>query len=390
MRLFIFVLLLIYCTAFSKHGPENKKIENRPLVETDLLNDPGIFGSTASAYPQDTVPNSTNIDFEHTLRKMRFDLYYHPKTDIIKDGFRPVGGSLADFAVGWYANRFHIFYIERRLQEGTPFFPGHEVFFGHASTANFFDWEVHNPVLWVRPGTWEEGHVWAPCILKNDNGYLMAYTGLNLEMSQNIGLASSTDMFEWKRWEINPISPLKNARWAAWWPNDICSCRDPHLLRHEGTTYMVLTANTKEGATCIALFSTTDLKTWKDLGPILVGPAKGYEARLWGGHPQGSLESANLSFHEGKWRLIVNCSIRNKGRGTWIWESEQLGGFRFEDARQFWPGAGCIENVMEQGSKTLLAGLDAGRLKFGVVDWSQPKPEAHFVTMEELHSWQVH
>ena len=217
----------------------------------------------------------------------------------------------------------------------------------------------------------------------------MAYTGLNSELSQSIGLASGSDMFEWKRWDSNPIPLLKNSKWAAWWPNDICSCRDPHLLRHGGFVYMIVTANTKEGATCIALFSTTDFRKWKDHGPILIGPSKGYEARLWGGHPQGSLESANLSFREGKWRLIANCSIRDKGRGSWIWESDQLGGFRFEDGRPFWPGAGCIENVLDRGTETLLAGIaDGGQLKFGVVDWSHPKPVAHFVTGEELGGWQ--
>lgn len=391
MRIYLLIALFIVCQAFTLDSPQYSKSVDQPLVLTEGLHDVRSGRLSVQRELTDTVPNGTNIDFEHALKKMRFDLYYHPKIDIIKEGFRPVGGSLADFAVGWYAGRLHVFYIERRLQEGTPFFPGHEVFFGHASTANFFDWEVHNPVLYIRPGTWEDGHVWAPCILKSDNTFIMAYTGLNQELSQDIGLATSSDMVEWKRSERNPISPLKNSRWAAWWPDDICSCRDPNLVRHEGLIYMVLTANTKAGATCIALFSTMDFKTWKDNGPILIGPEKGYEAKLWGGHPQGSLESANLSFREAKWRLIANCAIRNKGRGSWIWESGKLGDFRFEDARSFWPGAGCIESVADRGTQTLLAGLaDGGRLKFGIVDWSSPMPVAHFATDEELKTWKEH
>jgi hypothetical protein len=106
-----------------------------------------------------TAPAGNNIEFEKTLKRMRFDYYRHPPIDILKTGFRPVGGGVADFCTARHAGRDHFFYIERRLQEGTPFFPGHEIYFGHTSTADFFDWEVHDPVLLVRPGTWEEAHV---------------------------------------------------------------------------------------------------------------------------------------------------------------------------------------------------------------------------------------
>lgn len=339
------------------------------------------------AVPGEKEPRTSNIEFEKSLKKMRFEHYGHPKIDIIKDGFRPVGGSLADFAVIRHQDRDHFFYIERRLQEGTPFFPGHEIFFGHASTSDFFDWQVHDPVMLVRPGTWEEGHVWAPFILKDKDEYVMAYTGLNRHLSQDIGLASSADLFEWRRWDSNPISPCKNVEWSAWWPDEICSCRDPHILRHGGRVWMIYTANTKAGASCLAMTSTEDFKRWKDHGPILVGPASGYEAHLWGGHPQGSLESANLSRRCGRWVLLVNASIRDKGRGVWFLNSDRMDHFDLSDARPFWPGAGCIEVVRDHGDRSLLAGVAGGCLKFGEVNWADPHPEANFVTREQLMRW---
>lgn len=173
----------------------------------------------------------TIIDFERNLKKMRFEFYRHPKIDILKDGFRPVGGRLGDFATARHKGRDHFFYIERRLQDGTPFYPGHENYFGHASTADFFNWEVHDPVLLVQENTWEEAHVWAPVILRNRGEFIMAYTGLNRHLCQNIGLASSKDLFRWKRWKSNPISPCKGASWAYWTEDDICSCRDPDLYQ---------------------------------------------------------------------------------------------------------------------------------------------------------------
>ena len=135
--------------------------------------------------PAERPQGGTIIDFERELKRMRFEHYRHPPVDILKKGFRPIGGSLADFATARLAGRDHFFYIERRLQEGTPFFPGHEIYFGHASTADFFNWEVHDPVLMVRPGTWEEAHVWAPFVLPNGDRFIMAYTGLNRHLSQD-------------------------------------------------------------------------------------------------------------------------------------------------------------------------------------------------------------
>jgi hypothetical protein len=217
----------------------------------------------------------------------------------------------------------------------------------------------------------------------------MAYTGLNRHLSQDIGLASSRDLFDWRRWESNPISPCKGKSWAAWWPERISSCRDPHLERHQGRIYLVFTANTRQGAACLAMCSTTDLVDWQDHGPILVGPATGYEPRLQGGHPQGSLESSSLSLRDGRWTLIFHAALRDKGRNNWILQSERMDRFELSEIRPLWPEGGLlIEVVKDRGSRSLLAGVAAGCLKFGQVDWADPKPTARFVTREELQWWQ--
>ena len=115
---------------------------------------------------------SSIIDFERNLKRMRADFYGHPKIDILNEGFRPVGGKVADFATARHNRRDHFFYIERRLQEGTPFYPGHEIYFGHASTPDFFEWEVHDPVMVVRENSWEAAHVWAPVIIKERGEFI--------------------------------------------------------------------------------------------------------------------------------------------------------------------------------------------------------------------------
>lgn len=334
-----------------------------------------------------TVPGN-NIEFEKTLFEMREHHYRHRRVDIVKTGFRPVGGSVADFAVAELDGRLHFFYIERRLAEGTPFYPGHEIFFGHASTADFVNWEVHDPVLLIRPGTWEEAHVWAPCIVRRGEEFLMAYTGLNRHVSQDIGLASSKDLFDWRRWDSNPLSPCKDKAWAFWREQQISSCRDPSLCEYDGRYWMIFTANTREGASCIAMASTRDFAKWEDHGPICVGPAGGYEPRLEGGHPQGSLESANLLWRGGRWFLTVKAKVRGQQASNWVIESETNRTFDFGKRREFWPGAGGVEVVREKGSRTLLATFAGGCIRFGLVDWSVEKPTARFIAGEnELAEW---
>ncbi len=338
--------------------------------------------------PPGPTDGTTIMDFERKLKRMRFEHYRHPPVDILKEGFRPVGGKIADFATARQGGRDHFFYIERRLQEGTPFYPGHEIYFGHASTADFFAWEVHDPVMLVRPGTWEEAHVWAPCILAEKAQFIMAYTGLNRHLSQDIGLASSRDLFEWKRWPGNPLSPCRNAPWAAWWDDDIASCRDPHLLRHDGRVWMVYTANTREGAACLALASSRDFKRWKDHGPIITGPTAGYEPSLTGGHLQGSFESANLSFREGRWLLLTKAPIRNAAVRTWAAVSERPDKFDLEQMWPFWKDAIGVEVVRNQGTRSLVAGMVGGYLRFAEVDWAETRPSAREIKdRETLRGW---
>lgn len=327
-----------------------------------------------------------SIEFETELFRLREQHYRRRRVDPIQEGFRPVGGKLADFAIVRHAGRYHIFAIERRLREGTPFYPGHETFFCHASTENFGDWEVHDPVLWVRPGTWEGAHVWAPSILPRNGEFVMAYTGVNRVCSQNIGLAWSNDLFDWRRDPANPITPTRGCDWAFWRADGPSSCRDPNLLLHEGRVYMTYTVNTKEGASCIALTSTTDFRHWRDHGPILVGPAHGYECRLEGGHPQGQLESANLVFRHGRWLLLVKEARRGSRIRNWIYASDRPGPFDYRSGREFWPGGSAVEIVKEKGSRALLACM--GTIRLGEVNWADERPQARFLkTRAELDEW---
>ncbi len=336
-----------------------------------------------------------SIEFETELARQRLELYRHPAVDIIQEGYRPISGQVADFTVVRGSGRYHFFYIERRLAEATPFFPGNEIYFGHASTANWVDWEVHDPVMLIRPGTWEGAHVWAPFVLRYGDRFLMAYTGVNAALSQDIGLAESADLFEWRRLEGSPLSPARDRAWSFWRADGVASCRDPHLFEHAGRLWMTYTGNTRAGASCIALCSTTDLRNWEDHGPILVGPDSGYEveqgisrAHLFGkGRPQGQLESSCLLFRAGRWFLFVQAQLRGSEVRNWVFESQRMDAFELSAGREFWPGAYTVEWVRDAGSRSLLA--STGPIRLGWVDWSPERPMARFLsTPAELQEWQ--
>lgn len=328
------------------------------------------------------------IEFEERLARWRLDAYRHRTVDPATGGFRPLSGSVADFTAIEKAGCFHFFYIERRLTEATPFYPGNEIYFGHASSADFAAWEVHDPVLLVRPGTWEGAHVWAPFVIPWKGRYLMAYTGLNDRLSQDIGLAFSDDLFRWERWEANPVSPCRDRPWSFWRTDGIASCRDPHLLEHDGKLLMTYTANTRDGRSCIALAESADGLRWDDRGPILLGPRDGYEPRLEGNHPQGSLESSNLFRREGSWRLVFNAAVRDCAARHWIVEAPSLDRFDFEARREFWSEGGCIERLASRGSLDLLAGVSFGVVRIGTVDWSREPARAVTIgSADELEPW---
>jgi predicted GH43/DUF377 family glycosyl hydrolase len=330
-----------------------------------------------------------SIEFEKKLFDLRRDYYRH-RSVTLEEGFRPVSGKLGDFCVVPHDHAYHIFAIERRLEEDTPFFPGNEVFFCHASTENFKDWQVHEPVMLIRPGTWEGAHVWAPFVIHWKDRFIMAYTGVNEFGSQDIGIAFSNDLFNWERSPGNPISPAADNSWSSWRPDVISSCRDPHLLLEGDRLYMTYTANTVQGASCVAMTSTDDLLNWTDHGPILVGARDGFEAALFVPHVQGQMESSNLVRKQGRWYLFV-AEKRAEGKGrNWIYESDRMDAFEYSQGRPFWENAQkphTVEIVKDRGTKSLLAGVSK-TIRIGVVDWSKrPMTGRLIVDDEELEEW---
>lgn len=184
--------------------------------------------------------------------------------------FSREGEYLKDYYVFKDDDTFHLFYNVGNAGESQQWFEaGNEKAFGHATSKDFKTWKHHPRILDVVPGTWEGMVVSAPSIIKHEGMYYMFYTGFDDRVpgKQTIGLATSKDLFNWRRHEGNPV--YEAPPWAAHRGDGWVDCRDSHVIQY-GDGFLLFTMVSKgEGKGAIALAESKNLIDWQDLGPAV-------------------------------------------------------------------------------------------------------------------------
>jgi beta-fructofuranosidase len=98
---------------------------------------------------------------------------------------------------------------------------------GHTWTTDFNSWSAPDTAaLSVRPGKFDELHVWAPSIVQRGPTFWMFYTGVRNEgghRHQRIGVATSTDLVTWTAGDSIALS-APQISWAS---------KDPAAYSHE-------------------------------------------------------------------------------------------------------------------------------------------------------------
>lgn len=205
--------------------------------------------------------------------------------DPLRDGFVPKGSDVRDFSIicGEADGLHHVFYIDVRHGKSSRR-PDNMHYIGHATTRDLVTWEVLEPALFIAPGTWEGAHVFAPHVVRIEPAprldrlvggparYAMFYVGQPSSLSQSLGMALSTDLTRWVRYEGNPILHPGNFDWAYWSRSTLANCRDPHVMTLGATHYLYYTALRADADACIAAARSTNLEDWTDLGPVLTMP----------------------------------------------------------------------------------------------------------------------
>lgn len=306
---------------------------------------------------------SANPDYQCYLDAIARQRAHHE--DWLKVGYAPLAFYLKDFCLHKVDGVWHLYHIA-----GTPgvscCLPGNEIFFGHATTRDFVNWETHEPCFFIDVRGWDHGHVFAPYVISHGGKHWMFYTGVATDNTQRIGVAVSEDSFRWTRASDRPVIRPEEYGWAFCPTSGGAACRDAHVIELSGGWQMYYTAVTRDGRGCVARASSRDLLNWRDEGTA-------YEFSGW-----NQCESSNVQrMDDGMWRLFFG------GHHAWSYlDSENP--LRWPDAapRTLRADVTAMEVIRRKGHRWLVAyfGLRYYRLLVGVIDWSAAEPTIAQVT----------
>lgn len=119
-----------------------------------------------------------------------------------------------------------------------------------------------NPILAPNPANdWESAYLYNPAAIVIDNKVWLLYRAQNSSKTSTIGLAWSTDGYNFTRYNKPVMVPTESYEMPG-------GCEDPRVIRVNGTFYMTYTGfDGSKARLCMA--TSTDLVNWKKYGPIL-------------------------------------------------------------------------------------------------------------------------
>ena len=117
----------------------------------------------------------------------------------LKGRFTEPGTALVDHSFVERDGVMHLFYNRGYIGYEWDTMPVNTV--GHATTEDLINWKVEPPVVSVDEHTFEDYQVWSPGVAFRDGVYYMYYTGVNENVAQAICLATSGDLYNWKKYE---------------------------------------------------------------------------------------------------------------------------------------------------------------------------------------------
>jgi len=214
-----------------------------------------------------------------------------------------------EFAFIYAQGLFHLFYIRHAMNVVHD--DSTEIDFGHAVSQDLMNWTQRDPILHVRPGSWDDLHVWAPSIIRQDGTYYLYYAGVTrvpyaYSWYQRIGVATSEDLETWTRYD----APVYGGNQAPWVFADSsryegCQFRDPHVMEdptRSDAWLMYYAATPREAANQLIVGiarNGTGLSAWEDVMPLWNTDAA---------HFQGYTESPCVFPHGGRWYLFFTTN----------------------------------------------------------------------------------
>ena len=166
-----------------------------------------LNGSGSSALLRADAELSPDVSGGGTCSVQYFEDLLPPPLPLHAYAIQPEDFSFTRGFVDSTTNRYalHLFYIRRSYYDMPA--DSNTKNIGHIWTSDFSDWHGPTPedkpdtvALHVRPGKFDELHVWAPSIVQLGLTYHMFYAGVRTENGRNnqrIGVATSTNLNDW-------------------------------------------------------------------------------------------------------------------------------------------------------------------------------------------------
>ncbi|MBO4422458.1 MAG: family 43 glycosylhydrolase [Clostridia bacterium] len=209
--------------------------------------------------PGHTVENYMKraTDYTEALERGEFPL---------KGRFTEPGHALVDHSFIERGGRMHLFYNRGYIGYEWDTMPVNTV--GHAVTDDLINWTVEPPVISTDINAHEDYQVWSPGVAEKDGKYYMYYTGVNVNVAQAICLAVSDDLYNWKKYENNPV--VIPGEWCPWGLDHWSDCRDAMVfVDGDGKAYMYYCTskyNENGAGPAVGVASSYDMVNWRDEG----------------------------------------------------------------------------------------------------------------------------
>jgi beta-fructofuranosidase len=208
-------------------------------------------------------------------------------------------------------DRYHAFFLYASRALHHPDLRHRRASVGHAISSDLIRWErVADALVHGGPPSFDQMATWTGSTVRGDDGrWYMFYTGTTMndegQLIQQIGLATSDDLFAWHKDERNPLVRA-DGRWyeklggPPGWQDE--HWRDPWVYRDPDGDgwHMLITARANSGPAddrgVIGHARSSDLLNWT-VGPPLSAPGAGF----------GHLEVPQVENIDGQWVLVFNC-----------------------------------------------------------------------------------
>lgn len=141
---------------------------------------------------------------------------------------------------------------------------------GICRSKDLHKWDLKDPVFHATDpdaGEWEKGGLYKSCIVEHKGVFYMFYNAKTADTPwiEQIGLATSTDLKKWTRFEDNPIIPVGSK--GAF---DDIFCSDPCVLHADGTWIMFFYTLGSDGRARESVAFSDDLLHWRKSDTILI------------------------------------------------------------------------------------------------------------------------